>query len=61
MNVNYQIANAIHSQVVNATFVAPWLLVEDEGYVGTLADMVNSGASMDEIREKLIQYVNNNY
>jgi hypothetical protein len=61
MNINYQIANTIHSQVVGSTCVAPWLLVEDETYVSTLADMVNSGASMDDIKEKLVEYVNNNY
>ena len=61
MNLNYQIANAIHSMVVNATFVANHLLVEDEAYVGMLADKVNANEPMQSIRDSLIEYVKSNY
>jgi hypothetical protein len=61
MNLNYQIANAIHSMVINATFVANHLLVEDEAYVGMLADKVNANEPMQSIRDSLIEYVKSNY
>lgn len=47
--------------VVNATFVANHLLVEDEAYVGMLADKVNANEPMQSIRDSLIEYVKNNY
>ena len=58
---NYQFANMIHCLVVNETFVAPWLLVEDEGYVEMLANMVNQGLSLENIKETLVSYVSSNY
>lgn len=58
---NYQFANMIHSLIVNETFVAPWLLVEDESYVSMLADMVNQGLALENIKDALIAYVSDNY
>ena len=64
MNINYSIANMIHSSVVNSTMVSGNILLDDEHYPAMLTNLINENhANVDTqgIIDKLVDYVNNNY
>lgn len=64
MNINYSIANMIHSSVVNSTLVSGNILLDDEHYPAMLTTLINENhANVDTqgIIDKLVDYVNNNY
>lgn len=64
MNINYSIANMIHSSVVNSTLVSGNILLDDEHYPAMLTNLINENhANVDTqgIIDKLVDYVNNNY
>ena len=64
MNVNYAIANSIHSSVVNQSLVDSNLLIDDEGYTSLLTSLINANhtnVDIEAITESMLTYVNNNY
>jgi|LauGreDrversion4_2_1035121.scaffolds.fasta_scaffold1010666_1 hypothetical protein len=64
MNINYAIANAIHSAIVNEALVDSHLLLDDENYTSLLTNLINKdyqNIDSQSIKASLLDYVNNNY
>ena len=64
MNINYAIANAIHSAVVNEALIDSHLLLDDENYTSLLTNLINSdyqNIDTQSIKASMLDYVNNNY
>ena len=64
MNINYSLANAIHSAVVNEALVDSHLLLDDENYTSLLTNLINKdyqNIDSQSIKASLLDYVNNNY
>jgi hypothetical protein len=64
MNINYAIANAIHSAIVNEALIDSHLLLDDENYTSLLTNLINKdyqNIDSQSIKASLLDYVNNNY
>tara|TARA_R110002126_G_scaffold130574_1_gene274070 strand:- start:334 stop:528 length:195 start_codon:yes stop_codon:yes gene_type:complete len=64
MNINYAIANSIHSLVVNEALVDSHLLLDDHAYTSLLTNLINKdhmNVDIQLIKASLLDYVNNNY
>ena len=64
MNINYALANAIHSAVVNEALVDSYLLLDDTNYTSLLTNLINNdyqNIDTQSIKASLLDYVNNNY
>jgi hypothetical protein len=64
MNINYAIANSIHSLVVNEALVDSHLLLDDYNYTNLLTNLINkdyTNIDTQSIKASLLDYVNNNY
>ena len=64
MNINYALANAIHSAVVNEALVDSHLLLDDENYTSLLTNLINNdyqNIDTQSIKASMLDYVNNNY
>ncbi len=64
MNINYAIANAIHSAIVNEALIDSHLLLDDTNYTSLLTDLINKdhkNVDTRAIKELMLDYVNNNY
>jgi hypothetical protein len=64
VNINYAIANAIHSAIVNEALIDSHLLLDDTNYTSLLTDLINKdhkNVDTRAIKELMLDYVNNNY
>jgi hypothetical protein len=64
LNINYALANAIHSEVVNEALIDSHLLLDDYSYTRLLTDLINKdhkNVDTRAIKELMLDYVNNNY
>jgi hypothetical protein len=64
VNINYAIANAIHSAIVNEALIDSHLLLDDENYTSLLTNLINKdyqNIDSQSIKASLLDYVNNNY
>jgi hypothetical protein len=64
LNINYALANAIHSEVVNEALIDSHLLLDDYSYTRLLTDLINKdhkNVDTRAIKELMLEYVNNNY
>ena len=65
MNINYSLANAIHSMVVNEALVDSNLLLDDSNYTSLLTDLINGkdfdNVDIEAIKASLFNYINDNY
>jgi hypothetical protein len=64
LNINYALANAIHSEVVNEALIDSHLLLDDENYTSLLTNLINKdyqNIDSQSIKASLLDYVNNNY
>jgi hypothetical protein len=64
MNINYAIANAIHSAIVNEALVDSHLLLDDNNYTSLLTNLINNdyqNIDTQSIKASMLEYVNNNY
>jgi len=64
MNINYALARAIHSAVVNEALVDSHLLLDDTNYTSLLTNLINNdyqNIDTQSIKASMLDYVNNNY
>lgn len=64
MNINYALANAIHSQIVNEALIDSNLLLDDNNYTSLLTDLINKdfeNVDIEAIKASLFNYINDNY
>ena len=64
MNINYAIANAIHSAIVNEALIDSHLLLDDENYTSLLTNLINKdfeNVDIEAIKASLFNYINDNY
>ena len=64
MNINYALANSIHSMVVNEALVDSNLLLDDSNYTSLLTDLINKDyekVDIEAIKASLFNYINDNY
>lgn len=64
MNINYALASAIHSQVVNEALIDSNLLLDDSNYTSLLTSLINKdfeNVDMESIKASLFNYINDNY
>ncbi len=64
MNINYSLANAIHSAVSNEALIDSHLLLDDNNYTSLLTDLINKdfeNVDIEAIKASLFNYINDNY
>lgn len=64
MNINYALANAIHSSVVNEALIDGSLLLDDSDYTSLLTSLMNEdfqNVDTQSIKARLLDYVNSTY
>ena len=64
MNINYALANAIHSSVVNEALIDGSLLLDDSDYTSLLTSLMNEdfqNVDTQSIKARLLDYINSTY